>query len=344
MQTQVCITIDTEFSIAGAFANPNLKPVANPFVWCNVDGRSEGLGFLLDCFKTHRIPATFFVEALHRNYFAHDPMREAVKRIADEGHAVELHAHPCWTVFRHTDWAQRVKAQPKQDDFYGRSEDDSLALIHEGMDVFADWGLPVPRVFRSASLQHDDVLYRAIARSGIPYSSNIGLAIFDSGDPNYRLYAGRHVRHGVVECPILTFSDWTIGGRRHLKSLTISGTSFTETCALLEKAHAAGIGEVIILTHPFEYVQSRDVTLGHARRHAINQRRLTRLCQFLDYHRDRFSAVSVAAAAGKPMGDAAEENPLLSGVLWHAVGRIATQVGYDGFGTAALALTKLRLQ
>src|ERR1700737_1627327 len=110
MRTQVCITIDTEFSIGGAFADASCQPVAEPMVWCDVGGHSEGLGFLLNCFRTHRIKATFFVEALHRTYFRHDPMRPIARKIHDAGHDVELHAHPCWSVFEYHDWRARVKA------------------------------------------------------------------------------------------------------------------------------------------------------------------------------------------------------------------------------------------
>jgi peptidoglycan/xylan/chitin deacetylase (PgdA/CDA1 family) len=344
MHTQVCITIDTEFSIAGAFGDPHLNPVAEPFVWCEVDGRSEGLGFLLACFRKYRIAATFFVEAMHRHYFVHDPMRPVVHRIQDDGHEIQLHIHPCWSVFQHPDWRERVRRNPRQDDFFGRDEEDSLSLLRQGAAYFHDWGLPMPQVFRSGSLQHDDALYRALARSGIPYSSNIGVAVFDGGDPQYKLYAGRHRRHGVVECPILTYSDWNLLGKRHLKSLTISGTSFAETRALLEKARLAGIPLVVILTHPFEYIQSRDVGLRHSRRHGINQARLTRLCEFLDNNRDKYSPVGLAEAASRPMETGHAPNPLLEGALWQTFGRMVTQVSYDRFGDLALATKRRAVQ
>jgi peptidoglycan/xylan/chitin deacetylase (PgdA/CDA1 family) len=344
MRTRVCITIDTEFSIAGAFADSSRQPVAEPMVWCEVAGRSEGLGFLLERFRKFHIPATFFVEALHRHYFKNDPMRPIVRRIRDDGHEVQLHAHPCWSVFQHADWQERVRKEPRQDDFYGKSDDDSVSLIQQGLKTFEDWGLPKPQVFRSGSLQHDDMLYRALARAGIPYSSNVGLAIFDSGDPNYRVYAGRHVRHGVVECPVLTFSDWSFGGRKHLKSLTIAGTSFAETRVLLEKAQRAGVPLVVILTHPFEYIQSRDIGLKCARRHGVNQERLTRLCQFVDSNRDRFLPSGLAEAASDAAYDSGPENLLLEGVLWQSVCRMATQVSYDRFGDWVLGRAEGRAQ
>lgn len=339
MRTRVCITIDTEFSIAGAFQDAARQPIAEPMVWCEVEGRSEGLGFLLEQFKKHRVPATFFVEALHRHYFKTDPMRPIVRQIQDDAHEIQLHAHPCWSVFEHEDWFARVCQQPRQDDFFGRRLEDSMRLIQQGIDTFRDWGLPRPQVFRSGSLQHDDTLYQALARSGIPYSSNVGVAIFDSGDPRYRIYAGRHIRHGVVEFPVLTFSDWQVGSRRHLKTLTIAGTSFAETRTLLDKAQRAGIPQVVILTHPFEYIQSRDIGRLRARRHGVNQQRLVALCEYLDGNRDRFLPSGLAAAAEDTAGVGAPDNQLLESGVWQGVRRMATQVFYDKYGHWALAGT-----
>jgi hypothetical protein len=341
MRTNVCITIDTEFSIAGAFAASHLKPVSRQMVMCEVKGRSEGLGFMLDCFRHNGITATFFVEALHRYYFKDDPMRPIVKQIAAAGHDLELHVHPCWSVFAHEDWAERVRLQPRQDDFAGRAEDDSVRLIEYGIEVFRDWGLARPTVFRSGSLQHDDGLYRALARCDIPYSSNIGVAIYDSGDPAYALYSGRHLRHGVVECPVLTFSDWSVPGKQHLKSLTITGTSFSETSHLLDEAHRLGIGEVVILTHPFEYIQSHDNDLAHARSHKLNQQRLVQLCEYLAANRDRFRACGMAEAAATPP-TAAGDNQLLVGKPWQSVQRLAHQALYQQFGNWALAMSSSR--
>jgi peptidoglycan/xylan/chitin deacetylase (PgdA/CDA1 family) len=333
---RVCLTIDTEFSIAGAFADPALRPVGAQMVRCDVDGRSQGLDFMLDCFARNGITATFFIETLQRHYFRDDPMRPLAQRIAAAGHELQLHAHPCWAVFQHDDWPERVRAQPRQDDFAGRDEASTLELLRQGQATFREWGLAPPRVFRSASLQHDAGLYRALASAGIPYSSNIGLAIYDSGDPRYRLYGGRHLRHGVLECPVLTFSDWRLR-RPHLKTLSISGTSFAETRTLLERARRARMELVVILTHPFEYVQSRGADYRTLRRHGVNQRRLERLCAYLAANADRYQASGLAAAASQPLAPLPEDNRLLRVAPWQSAVRMATQVVYDRYGHWALA-------
>ena len=341
MRTRVCITIDTEFSIAGAFTHAGRVPVAEPLVWCNVDGRSEGLGFMLETFQQYGIRATFFVETMHRMYFQHDPMAPIAKRIHGAGHEVQLHTHPCWALFEHPDWWERSSGMRGRDDFRAMPVAQSVRLIEQGIATFRAWGLPRPLAFRSGNLQHDDNLYRALAQTGIPYSSNVGVAISDSGDPNYALYSGAHRRHGVVEFPVLTFSDWKVGAKQHMKSLTIAGSSFAETRRLLEQAREAGIALVVILTHPFEFVQNYDMGFEQNRRHRLTQGRLTSLCKFLHDNNDRFEAVGLAQAAAAIQSEARAEsgNTLLQGTLWNSLPRMAAQFAHDKIGQWKLART-----
>jgi hypothetical protein len=92
-----------------------------------------------------------------------------------------------------------------------------------------------------------------------------------------------------------------------------------------------GIEQVVILTHPFEFVQTRDFTLRRLRRHRLNQRRLTQLCQYLDANRARFLPCGIAAAASVPMDSGSAANPLLKGATWRALPRMAGQFAYDRY-------------
>lgn len=334
---RVCLTIDTEFSIGGAFSDPLRRPVGEAMVDCAVDGRSHGLGFVLDCLGRHGLQATFFVETLQRYYFgAADPMAALARRIFAAGHEVQLHLHPCWALFQHADWRERAVRQPRQDEFVGRDPASTRALLRQGLATFADWDLPPPQVFRAGNMQHDDALYVALADVGIPYASNVGLAIFDSGLAQYRLHAGRHLRHGVLECPVLTFSDWHLR-HPHLKTLTIAGTSLAEIITLLERARAAGLEQVVLLTHPFEYVQSHGADFSQRRPHAVNQRRLRGLCNYLGAHREQYLACGMAAAAAQPLHTGSAANPLLRTQAWRSASRVASQLLYERYGGWMLA-------
>src|SRR4051812_44146134 len=103
--TEVCITVDAEFSIGGAFADPvHRRPVGSEHVLCVANGEENGLGFLLDTFRRYGTEATFFVEALNTAYSGDAPMGRIVERILEAGQDAQLHLHPCWLAFRDADW------------------------------------------------------------------------------------------------------------------------------------------------------------------------------------------------------------------------------------------------
>ncbi|MGH8601924.1 MAG: polysaccharide deacetylase [Gammaproteobacteria bacterium] len=327
MKTKVCITVDTEFSIAGALGPPFTDyPVSDPFVWCWIDGRSHGLGFLLDSFMRYETKATFFVEALHRNYFSHDPMAKAVTAIKAAGQDIQLHLHPCWTVFRRANWRELVTAEPRQDDFAGRPVEDCVALIRQGSELFCDWGLQTPQLLRTGGLQHGMNIYQAMAQTGLTAASNIGLAIYRCGDPDFDVYSGAHQFAGVLEFPVLSYEDASFG---RLKSLTITGSSFREIEFLLWQAYRASLPVVVILTHPFEYAQGYDQQFRGARPHRLNQSKLTRLCQFLQTHHDHFEAASLPAALASFPADRIGENRMLKSPLPIALARLAGNALYE---------------
>jgi hypothetical protein len=229
---RVCFTIDTEFSIAGAFADPALRPVGLPMVRCEVDGQPQGLAFLL---AASGATACRPPSLSRRCSGTTSVMTRCGRRprIAEDGHELQLHVHPCWAVFQHADWPQRVRLQPRQDDLAGASWlprwfccGDRPRLPNGDCRTAG-----VPR----RSLQHDENLYRALAAAefrSVPISA-WRLQLRAGG---YQLRAGRHQRHGVLECPVLTFADWP----GHLKTVSVSGTSFAEMRWLLDCAHAAG--------------------------------------------------------------------------------------------------------
>src|SRR5262249_58215776 len=119
---EVCITIDTEFSIGGNFENPALAPIAEPIVLGRIGEKEQGLGFLLDSFSEFGVQATFFVEALQTAYFGDEPMGRIAGRIAAAGHDVQLHLHPCWLHYEPASAGGQKMA--RNDSCAGRSDAD----------------------------------------------------------------------------------------------------------------------------------------------------------------------------------------------------------------------------
>src|SRR5262249_23597470 len=108
-RTEVCITVDTEFSIAGALTYPDrYRPVSDPPVYGRIGEREHGLGFLLACLAEHGLAATFFVECLNPSYFGDAPMGRVVGRLLAAGQDVQMHLHPEWLYFGDPRWADTV--------------------------------------------------------------------------------------------------------------------------------------------------------------------------------------------------------------------------------------------
>lgn len=322
MKTQVCITVDTEFDIAGAFADPaRCRPVAQQSVLCEIDGRSHGLGFMLETLAAHGIAATFFVEALNSLYFGDEPMRVIAHRLLQAGHDVQLHLHPCWTYFRDPAWRDRLASMPPNDSVAGRSEEEVQALIAAGLAAFARWEVPRPVALRTGGLHVDLTVYAAMHRQGLPVASNVGLAIYRPASQALHLYSGRHRINGVLELPVLTYLRFQFAGWSNEKTLTVTGTSWAEMESLLWAAHRAQASPVVILTHPHEYVKfmPADPSSRALRPNRINQRRLSQLCAFLERHRDSFEVVTFARQASEWLQSGDSGNSRLDVSLFHAM-------------------------
>ncbi len=288
--TEVCITVDTEFSIGGAFGDPvRYRPLSDPLVECAIGGRGEGLDFLLQRLRDFAIPATFFIEVLQCYYFGGQPMGRAVEHIAAEGHDLQLHLHPGWLAFREPGWGRSPRAN---DDCAARSHDELAGMIEFGIDQFRRWGLVPPIALRAGGFCCGAVVYQAMLTCGLTLSSNVGLAVRQPQQPELCLASGTRSFDGVLEAPALSYREklGPLGSR--LRILAITSTSWDEMQTLLWAARCAGISPVVVLTHPFEFVKRKDFRYRELRRDHINRGRLERLLDFLARNRESFSAAT----------------------------------------------------
>lgn len=328
MKTEVCITIDTEFDIAGTFIDPErFSPVAESNVWCDQDSTSHGLGFLLSTFAEYGVSATFFVEALNSIYFGDDPMRSIVREIVEDGHDAQLHLHPVWTYFADADWRERLAHSRPNDSFVGRSRAEVESLIEQGRQAFGRWGVDQPVALRTGGLRVDTNVYHGMSAQGMRLASNVGVAIYQPEPEALQLYAGRHRVNGVVEVPVLTYRRRGLPKSLSEKSLTITGTSWGEMRRLLWGARRAGVGPVIILTHPHEFAKGDG--RGGWRPDHINQRRLRKLCKFLAARTDEFEVVTFGQRVDRWSGSVSGRAPILSVPAVYGLGGIIENLYND---------------
>jgi len=316
---EVCITVDTEFSIGGNFKNPELSPVAEPIVLGAVDGKEHGLGFLLDSFSAFGVQATFFVEALQTAYFGDEPMGGIARRIAQAGQDVQLHLHPCWLHYEPTSPLQ-PKGAPS-DSCAGRGDAELDHFFQFGLSAFSRWGLPRPVAVRSGNFEVDANFYRAAARSGILYSSSIALPIYRPGDDALAMVGGRHRIEQLLEFPVLTYG-FSIGFHKRSRPLAITACSCAEILAVLSRARDQEISPVIILTHPQEYIKRKDFRYATLRRNRVNQTRLTTLLQFLSQNKDSLVTVPLSAIRGAASNVLGSSSPAISVSTHQAVARM----------------------
>lgn len=290
MKTKVLLTVDIEFSIAGAFADPNVNsPIGSQCVMGVIDGRSEGLRFVLETLKQNSLLATFFVEAMQTKYFGDEPMREVCRSLQDAGQDIQLHLHPAWDYLGQEGWKDRLAWETPNDDLDNHPVHRLLDWLNYGIDTFERWGIPRPIAFRSGSNRVDRNVYRAMSTAGIRFSSNISRGIFEPREPSLRLNGGMHVIEDVVEFPVTSYSSGFVWPLSRCRSLTITGTSLPELKRLFDRAHAQGSPVVTLLTHCHEFV--RGDMRGVLEVNRINQERWAGLCQFLRESPDRFEVV-----------------------------------------------------
>lgn len=249
MRTKIFVTIDTEFSIDGAFVDPaRNSPISPQNVRCMVGDRSEGLGFLLEIFEQTGLEATFFVETLQYAFFGHEPMGELARLIHESGHDAQLHLHPVWTYFDRPGSKDRLATEKPRDSLHGRLTSEVLSGLRRGQESFQRWGLPAPIALRTGNLMVNFAVSRAMAQAGPKVASNVGRAVFEPEEQALRLDAGVHLVEGVIEIPALSCSDIGFGTGIRRKCLTITGSSLGEARYPLERAHAEGVEAIVILT------------------------------------------------------------------------------------------------
>src|SRR5581483_911565 len=141
---EVCITVDVEFSIAGALTFPDrCRPVSDAPVFGRVGGREHGLGFLLDCLAEHGLTATFFVECLNPAYFGDAPMGRVVERLLAARQDVQMHLHPEWLYFRDPRWRETVATMMPRPNgsCAGRAPAELTEFLGLGRAALARWGV-----------------------------------------------------------------------------------------------------------------------------------------------------------------------------------------------------------
>lgn len=285
---QVYITVDTEASVAGAFADPQRnRPLLDGPVDGMVNGKSEALGFLLRTLQAYGLHATFFTESLQNRYFGVAPMQRRAEQILAAGQDLQLHLHPCWLNFAD---GKLIHPQPN-DASTGRPLNELIAIFQEARQRFTDWGFGAPVAVRTGNFSTGRDTFAACAAAGLHYSSNIAAALLPANaDAELQRYYGFCQLDGVTELPLTSFNSYRLNGSRCQRIMAITACSVTEITGALQQAWQQGLSAVCILTHPFEFIKRRNGSFEQCSVNQLNQSRFTALCRFIATQPARFSA------------------------------------------------------
>jgi peptidoglycan/xylan/chitin deacetylase (PgdA/CDA1 family) len=294
MKTQVVLTVDTEPSVAGAFANTSHRPLIHEPIAGIVGGKSEALGFLLDTLNRYGLVATFFVETLHTRYFSDAAMGFYVEQLVRAGQDVQLHLHPCWLAFEN---GRREHAAPLTDQCSELELGQLAALINEGARQIHTWTGTRPTGMRTGNFSTALSVFAAMKEAGLRHASNTCVAVNRPAEAELAVAGGAYDFAGIRELPVTCFADTGPVGHGRLRPMQVTALTAHEQIGLLNLAHQYGNPVVVIVTHPFEFIKRSDCRFNNLRRNRMVQNRLRRLCRFLSENRDRFEVVPLAAAA-----------------------------------------------
>lgn len=293
-KTRVILTVDTEPDVAGAMADRDgSPPLFDEPVWGEVNGRSEGLGFITRTLSEFDLAATFFVETVHTRHFGPEPMGRVATHLLDAGQDVQLHIHPVWRNFS--------KPPPAggsvNDDSASMDRCELADLIAEGSAQIERWTGSKPVALRTGNFDAALSVYEAMARCGLALSSNVCIASHDYADAQLRVAGGAHLIADTVEIAVSCFRDPGPVGRGRYRAAQITACSASELMLLLRTASRQRAETVVLVTHPFEFIKRGDSRYRAMRANLMVQRRLTTLCRFLDAHRDTFDVCTFADLA-----------------------------------------------
>jgi len=292
----VCLTVDTECSLGGAWENPRWKPVdPEKAILGRIGSKLYGVPLIMDILEEHDLRATFFTEVLVSDVFGTSVLAEACASIRARGHDPQLHLHP---VFHYYHLSRQGHIQPdglpvSMDIIGSLPLETQLQLLQKGRSFFRDIFGSDPTAFRAGCYGGSLSTLDALGKIGIRYDSSFNAAyigrtcLMNSKEPtNAPWRSGR-----VWEIPVTTFETgaWPLRG---LKPLEVSAVSLWEMQKVLDQLENLGQETVTMVLHSFSFVKRDDIQFGGMRPDNLVIRRFQGLCRFLRCNRNRFRVLT----------------------------------------------------
>jgi hypothetical protein len=301
MKTQVYITVDTECSMGGAWANPAFRPVPpQRRIFCDIAGQSHGIGLMCDALSEHGFAATFFCEVFSAEVFGEAETQSWMRYLQDRGQDVQLHTHLNFHYYaRHLQ--RPLQSSERTDNLASLPPDQQRELLGRACWLFERLTGQRPSVFRAGNWVANIGLLHSLNEHGIKLDASFNACAQDAGSfpGETPLINCLHRLGPIWEMPISlahqTLPDPVL--TRGLRPLDPTSMSHWELCKALSDCHAHGVEHLSIVLHSFSLVKARDDQYLKIRPDHVVQRRFKHLLNYLDKHRDRFSVSTLAQLA-----------------------------------------------
>jgi len=279
-KVNVFLTVDTEHSIGGAFADPSLKPVGNGSrIFGRIGDREYGIPLIMDVADRYELKIIFFVEVLNKYYFGTDETSSIVDYILQRGHEVQLHLHPNYQNFT-LESPQELRFSDLCGDYPLNRQ---IELLAEARQLLVDHGAPAPMAFRAGCFGADVNTLIALKQNGFTIDSSYNQAYL-GGPCLLPDWAQNDLGQyeGLFEFPVTNFIEKSKLRSQRCMPLDINGVSFEEMRFVLEAARQGqGPKNVTVILHSFSFVKAYDVQYRRARPRQHVIRRFEKLCRYL---------------------------------------------------------------
>jgi len=285
----IFITVDTEHSIGGAFADSGLAPVGNDRrIFYTVGNKSYGIPLIMDIADHYGLKISFFTEMLNKYYFGEQESRIVCEYIMKRGHDVQLHLHPNFLNFQEHG---AVKKKKFPDQIHAYPLEKQRELIAEGKEMLRSFGVN-PTAFRAGNFNADRNTLTALSENGFiadtSYSKaylgkSCRLADTDINDAQYM--------EGIWELPVTNFLEKSLAGSRY-RPLDINGVSFLQMRGVLAQSVDKGPKNITIIMHSFSFINPLDVQYRKMRPRKTVIRRFEKLCRYLAQNTSVFNVMT----------------------------------------------------
>ncbi len=238
-----------------------------------------GLPYQLDLLRDHGLLATCFVEPLFSARFGNEPLAEIVGLIDERDHEIQAHLH--------TEWVDEALTPLIPDNSVKRQHlfmftiEEQVELIGRAIAMLRNAGAPPINAFRAGSFGFNNDTLRALAKVGVDFDSSYNTCMYgpESGVMPDIEPTDPFLWEGVWEYPMTTFRD----GVGRMRPAQLTSCSWKELESLLWQAVELNKNSFVFLFHNFEVLNPAKNRLDD-----VVDRRLRKLCRFLDRNRDVF--------------------------------------------------------